>query len=61
VREGPLYRVGVGARPVAIDGAVLSGGGNGEREMEGEGRGWAAAPFWVEWRGAGGELVAGGE
>jgi hypothetical protein len=32
----------VGARPAAIDGAILSGGGNGERgnERGGEGRGW---------------------
>jgi hypothetical protein len=33
----------------------------GEGEMEGEGRGWAAAPFWVEWRGVGGEPLSGGE
>jgi hypothetical protein len=55
----------VGARPAAIDGAISSGGGNGERgnERGGEGRGWGgvAPPFRVEWRGTGGELVAGGE
>jgi hypothetical protein len=33
----------------------------GEGETEGEGRGWAAAPFQVEWRGAGSEPVVGGE
>jgi hypothetical protein len=51
----------VGARPVAIDGAVLSGGEMGEGKMEGEERGWGGAPFLVEWRGVGGEPVAGGE
>jgi hypothetical protein len=49
----------VGPRPTAIDGAVLSGEGNGGRGngRGGEGRGedGAAMPFRVEWRGSGGE------
>jgi hypothetical protein len=35
--------------------------GEGETEREGRGEDGAAVPFRVEWRGAGGEPVAGGE
>jgi hypothetical protein len=35
--------------------------GDGETEGEGRGADGAAAPFQMEWRGAGGEPVAGGE
>jgi hypothetical protein len=45
---------------VAIDGAVSSGGEWGEGKWKG-GEDGAALPFRVEWRGVGGESVAGGE
>jgi hypothetical protein len=70
VQEGPLYTVGarerrrsgVGARAAATDGTVSSGGGNGGKgKRQGRGEDGAAAPFRVEWRGVGGEPVAGGE
>jgi hypothetical protein len=54
--------VGVGARAAATDGTVSSGGGNGGKgKWQGRGEDGAAAPFRVEWRGVGGEPVAGGE
>jgi hypothetical protein len=71
VREAPLYRVGVRER--RRSGWELGrwllmvpfrvGEEMGEGEMEGErmGEDGAAVPFQVEWRGAGGEPVAGGE
>jgi hypothetical protein len=51
----------VGTRPAAVDGAISSGGEWGKGKRMGRGEDGVAAPFRVEWRGAGGEPVAGGE